>query len=186
MRKFMLKNAGKQIRSRELYNKRNENQASSKIKTTPSIIIDKVRTPENLAAIFRLADAVGFKRIVLLDTDLDVKNKKIIRVARDCIKYLEIEHMSLEKFISSVNGYLPIYALEITSTSKSAFDAELRDMCSIVVGNERHGISQELLDICSEAIHIPMYGRNGSMNVAHALAVALYEWRRQINLKIID
>jgi len=96
---------------------------------------------------------------------------------------LQIEETSLADFIIRVRDYQPLYALEITSESKDIFQTELSGMFSIVVGNERQGISQELLDICSAAIHVPMYGGNGSMNVAHALAIALYEWRRQMGVE---
>ena len=176
----MENNAGKQIRNRDLYEKRTQEKATVTNVIAPIIIVDRIRTPENIASIFRLADAAGIKRIVLVDTEIDKNNKKINRIARDSIKYLQIEETSLADFILRIRDYQPLYALEITSESKDIFQTELSGMFSIVVGNERQGISQELLDMCSAAIHIPMYGGNGSMNVAHALAIALYEWRRQM------
>lgn len=179
----MERKAGKQIRNRELYDKRKQEKEAYSNVITPIIVMERVRTPENIASIFRLADAAGIKRIVLVDTVIDKHNKKINRIARDSIKYLQIEETSLTDFISGVRDYQPLHALEITSESKDIFQTELTGMFSIVVGNERQGISQELLDECSAAIHIPMYGNNGSMNVSHALGIALFEWRRQMSVE---
>lgn len=45
----------------------------------------------------------------------------------------------------------------------------------LVVGNERHGISEELLKKIELKVHINMYGRNSSMNVSQAAGIAFYE-----------
>lgn len=179
-------NVGKQIRNRDLYNKREQDTKASENIITPVVIAEGIRTPENLASILRLADAAGIKQVVLVDTGVDIHNKKINRIARDCIKYLQIEHISLDDFVLTVGDYQPLYALEITTESKDLFKSNLTGKFSLVVGSERYGISEKMLGLCSGATHIPMYGRNGSMNVAHALAIALYEWRRQINMKAGD
>ena len=44
----------------------------------------------------------------------------------------------------------------------------------MVIGNEKDGVSEELLALCQTSIHIPMYGVNTSMNVAMATAIAVY------------
>ncbi|MET0627834.1 MAG: TrmH family RNA methyltransferase, partial [Acidimicrobiia bacterium] len=52
------------------------------------------------------------------------------------------------------------------------------DVC-IVVGNESNGASAEVLAACDAVGFLPLLGRVGSLNVATATAVALYEARRQ-------
>ena len=52
------------------------------------------------------------------------------------------------------------------------------DVC-IVVGNEDHGLSAAMLAACDAVAFIPLLGRVGSLNVATAAAVALYEFRRR-------
>ena len=51
-------------------------------------------------------------------------------------------------------------------------------MC-IVVGNESNGLRAETLSLCDAVGYFPLLGRVGSLNVATATAVALYEARRQ-------
>lgn len=70
-------------------------------------------------------------------------------------------------------------AVELTSRSIDLFKTTLPEECTLVVGNEEHGIPAAVLELCQQAVHIPMFGVNGSINVTHALAIARFEWRRQ-------
>ena len=46
---------------------------------------------------------------------------------------------------------------------------------ALIVGNEISGISEELLKLADNRLHITMFGRNSSMNVAQSAGIALYE-----------
>lgn len=171
---------GKQLDSQVLFNKQKKHMAyTDNIK----IIAIDIRTPENLASIFRVADAVGCQHIVLVGEKAENQSKKFSRIARSTEQFIRLEQLTYSEFISTHDTYQPMLALEITSGSTSLFDMHLPEICSIVIGNERNGIDNKILALCQQAIHIPMYGCNGSMNVSHALAVCLYEWRRQNSLK---
>ena len=69
-----------------------------------------------------------------------------------------------------------IVALEITDRSASLFDYRLPPDQEIVlvVGAESGGVPTTLLQHCDEAIYLPMYGQNTSMNVSVALGAAVY------------
>jgi tRNA (guanosine-2'-O-)-methyltransferase len=47
------------------------------------------------------------------------------------------------------------------------------------VGHEDHGVSAAALAACDEAAYLPLAGKVGSLNVATAVAIALYEVRRR-------
>ncbi len=84
---------------------------------------------------------------------------------------------TIESYISK--GYKPV-ALEITSDSvqldqlKLTFDSKIL----LIIGNERHGISEMVLDAVQTKVHIPMFGNNSSMNVSQAAGIALYEFSK--------
>ncbi len=65
-------------------------------------------------------------------------------------------------------------ALEWTDKSISIYDYQYTNPLVLILGNEKHGISPEILKICDDSIHIPMYGKNSSMNAAMSLAIASY------------
>lgn len=168
--------SGKQIKGRALY----ERQQKNKKFNGPAIICDGLQSPENLGSILRVADAAGSAEIVLLDSGLDLKNKKLSKLARSTEKHLEISHMTLPQFLGSRERFKMLCAVEITQHSGNVFSTDITSCDALVVGHEADGIGEQLLSACDMAIHLPMYGVNGSMNISHALAVCLFEWRRQL------
>lgn len=167
--------SGEQIKGQELYLR----QQTNINKNGPTIICDGIQTPENFGSVLRVADATGCQNIWLLDSKLDLNSKKLTKLARSSDQHLDIKHLTLESFIEKRAQFKQLFALEITTQSSNLFETDISRCDGIVIGHESLGIRIELLNICDSAIHLPMYGTNGSMNVSHALTVFLYEWRRQ-------
>jgi tRNA G18 (ribose-2'-O)-methylase SpoU len=72
-----------------------------------------------------------------------------------------------------------IVGVEQTSTSTSSYDFKWPHKTVLVVGHESNGISQDILDICDATVEIPLYGLPFSLNVSHALAIALSAYCQQ-------
>ena len=170
----------KQLRGKDLYSKQ---KLAENYSDNIKIIALDIQTPENLASIFRLADAAGCKTIVLVGDKNSHDTRKVSKIARAVEKFLTIEKMSREEFIKEHKKFQPLMAVDITARSKNLFSVSLPEECAFVIGNEKYGVDAEILDLCDQAIHIPMFGCNGSMNVSHALGIVLFEWRRQMSLK---
>jgi tRNA (guanosine-2'-O-)-methyltransferase len=77
-------------------------------------------------------------------------------------------------------GYAVI-ALELVESAIPYYEMVATDMTAIVVGNEDHGISRAVLDLCDSAVFIPMYGKGQSMNVHVSAAVALFHVRNSMH-----
>jgi len=164
----------KVLTSQYLY-ERQKNVCQKVIKAAPNIICCDIKTPENIGSVLRVADAVGSRKVILLsDQDAVLEHKKIKKISRSS-EDVVLESSNFEDYQSDV----PLIAIELTELSSNIFDTKLPETCAFVMGNERYGIADKLLQQCESAVHIPMYGINGSMNVSHALAIVLYEWRRQ-------
>ena len=58
-------------------------------------------------------------------------------------------------------------------------EARLGDSVCLALGHEDRGLSAGVLAACDEVVFIPQLGKVGSLNVAHAAAIALYEVRRR-------
>jgi tRNA G18 (ribose-2'-O)-methylase SpoU len=169
---------GLQLDGQLLYERQQVLRAQGRFPPAPQIVAAQLQAPDNIGGVLRLADAAGSSRVVFVGaTALD--HRRTLRAARSCDSLVSWEVYSVEQFLLEQESLQPLIALEITSTSRALFSTDLPARCAFVIGNERHGIPQALLAACSMAIHIPMYGTNGSMNVTHALGVALFEWRRQ-------
>jgi len=101
------------------------------------------------------------------------------RTARATIKnviYEEQENVVEACKELSEDGY-SLLALEISQGSLplDSVDFGKFQKIALVLGNENSGIAEEVLKTADEKLHITMFGKNSSMNVAQAAGIALYE-----------
>lgn len=173
-----------QLDGKTLYERQKRIRSNPNYLFGPTIVVENLHTPENLGSILRLADAAGTQEVLFL-TETNVHNlSKIKKMARNCEAVVRWKTEPVTDFLEeSAKNNPNLIAIELTAHSTNLFDVCFPRDCAFVVGNERFGISAALLARCSQAVHVPMYGVNGSMNVAHALAIVLFEWRRQVHLK---
>lgn len=144
------------------------------------LVLDSITGPANVGSLFRLADAFNIEKIVFCgSTFVDVNSSRLKRTARATVKNVLFEHQentaSVCRTLSS-EGY-SILALEISEGSIPVDSIDYRQMkkIALVLGNERMGVEEEVLRIADEKLHITMFGKNSSMNVAQAAGIALYE-----------
>ena len=143
------------------------------------LVLDGVASPANIGSLFRLADAFNIEKLILCGPELDLNTPRIQKTARSTIA--RVDHMHRENCLEECKdlkdeGY-QLLALEITDDSiplDSISSKELKKV-ALIVGNEISGISEELLKLADNRLHITMFGRNSSMNVAQSAGIALYE-----------
>lgn len=172
-------NASHQLDSQLLYERQKQLRESGTITPGPAIVAVELRVPENLGMVLRLADAAGASRVVFVNEQTPLQDR-IRKTARSADTSVPWEICDAETFLQKhASSLQPMIAVELTTRSTNLFETELPQSCTLVVGGEQHGIPAEILRLCTSAVQIPLYGVNGSMNVTHALAIALFEWRRQ-------
>lgn len=141
-------------------------------------VLDNLEHAENIGSAFRLADAFNIKKIIIINKN-SLDFKKIEKTARNCEKSISYSvYDNAGEAIKEIEklNYTPIN-VEITSTSKPLREinfAKLKKV-ALIVGNERFGVSDEILNLVPISCHIEMYGNNSSMNVATSLAIAAYK-----------
>jgi tRNA G18 (ribose-2'-O)-methylase SpoU len=142
------------------------------------LVCDKIRSPENIGMILRVAESFGVEKILFDKESPSPRSRSVKRISRDTNKLVsfEIIENSQEELQKLQREKYKVIALEITSDSKPVKDLVIDSgKIALVLGAERNGISKKLLDLCDEECHIEMFGTNSSMNVANALSIALYE-----------
>lgn len=145
------------------------------------IVLDKVQDPGNLGTIIRVADAAGFKDIILSKGSVDCYNEKSVRSSMGSIFNMNILYLDEEKIINLLKekGYrLNVTALEENSIKYT--DMKLSEKNAIVFGSEGNGVSQRFLDEADSTVIIPIYGTAESLNVAMASGIILYKVRELI------
>lgn len=154
---------------------------SSPIKRRLVLMCDGIQSPANIGAIFRLVDAFAVEEIIFGGVNIDLSSSRLRRTARntyDVVRFRESEHLPNTLSQLHNDGFSSV-AIEITEKSTPLNDLKMdAQKVVLILGNERHGISSQLLAIAENTSHIPMLGNNSSMNVAQAAAIAFYELRR--------
>ncbi len=138
--------------------------------------------PANVGSLFRIADALGVEKICLTGRSAVPPNSKLRRTSRSTEQHVPFCH-AMDPipllYELKADGYR-IISLELTRASidirKLAIQAS--DRICLVLGSENTGVSQVLLDLSEQTVHIPMLGQHSSMNVAMACAIATFEITR--------
>lgn len=143
------------------------------------LIAENIRTPENAGMMMRLADAFGIQQIYFVGDNAIELSTKVKRASRNTYKTVNFQYIADATEIVTdftKEGFTPL-ALEITNSSKplKAIKTEKNQKFVVIVGGERQGVSENLLELCNEHYHIPMFGKNSSINVVNALAIGLYK-----------
>ena len=146
----------------------------------PIIVADSLKTPENLGNIIRLAENVRSNKVLFVDTDTNIRLSKIKKTASSSYSSVSWEFCRWDELSSKIPEEYEWIAIETSSDSANIYKCELPSKIAFFVGNEINGIRNEILDKCKRIVHIPILGDNTSLNVSHALAVALFEWQRQM------
>ena len=169
---------GNQLDGQDLYKRQKALRSSPGYVQGPVVVAAGLEMAENAGAVLRLADAAGCARVIFVHR-FAYKQKRLRKTARNCMELVDWDVWEIEKFLEEAGTLPPLIALELTTASQNIFTTKLPRKCGIVIGSERNGIPDAILERCLHAIHIPMFGVNGSMNVTHALGIGLFEWRRQ-------
>ena len=146
----------------------------------PILIADHLLTPENMGAMIRLADNIGATEVCFLGNEAEHRLGKVRRAAassRDNIRWYFSETSDLRTIVPEGKQ---IVAIETADNATCIYDTRLPENVAFVVGNESHGLSDDLLAQCDMVVYIPVPGPTRSLNVSHAAAVALFEWLRQM------
>ena len=143
------------------------------------IVLDNVLDTYNIGSIFRLADAVGAKKVYLCGQTEIPPNHRIKKASINTTEWVEWEYA--ETAVSAVKSLkLKVKSLQIIAIEQStksiqydSFDYKL-PIC-LVVGHETNGVSKEVLDAADGIVEIPMFGVNKSLNVMVSLGIVLYK-----------
>jgi tRNA (guanosine-2'-O-)-methyltransferase len=146
-----------------------------------ALILDGLGTPANVGAIARTAAAYRVEHVWLAGPTPSFDSPGVARTALGTDRYLEATAVAttLDAIAEArADGYA-VHALELTDNAAPLHDAVLPDDVCLVIGHEDHGVGKGALAACDGALYLPMLGKVGSLNVATATAIAVYELRRR-------
>ena len=144
------------------------------------IILDNVRSLNNIGSVFRTADAFLIERIYLCGITASPPHKDIHKTALGATENVLWEYVNstadiVQKLQTEGVSVWPIEQTE-DSTSLDIFQPEPNKSYAFVLGNEVRGVSQEVIDICNKALEIPQFGTKHSLNTSVATGLVIWDF----------
>ncbi len=156
---------------------------SLRLSANPLLLIaESVEKPGNLGAMLRTADAAGVDGLIAAAPITDWGNPNIVRSSKGALFSVPVAAAPNNSVLHWLREHGIAIVAAVPEATTRYTDADLRGPVAIVVGEEKHGLSQPWLDAADIQVQIPMRGRVNSLNVATAAALLIYEVVRQRSL----
>jgi tRNA (guanosine-2'-O-)-methyltransferase len=145
------------------------------------LLLDHVQSPFNVGSILRTAAALKVDHLWLVGDTASPTHAKTAKTALGTQRFVEWTwHDTSADAVEAARaaGYR-IVGIELTDDATPLPDLPINDPVCLMIGHEERGLPPASLALCDDIAFIPQLGRVGSLNVATATAIALYEVRRR-------
>ena len=157
------------------------------IKKTPLIVVlDNIRSLNNIGSIFRTCDAFLVSKIYLCGITAKPPNRKINKTALGSTESVEWDYFkSTIKLIEKLKSEgVKIWSIEQVERAQKLnyiekIDSKLKH--AIVFGNEIKGVDQKIIDISKNTIEIDQYGTKHSLNVSVAAGIVIWKFYNSLS-----
>ena len=154
-------------------------------KTPIIVILDNIRSLNNIGSVFRTSDAFLIEKIYLCGITAKPPHKDIHKTALGSTESVDWEYtedtLSLVKKLQQEN--ITVVAIEQAekATLLQDFEPEKNTKCAVVFGNEVKGVSQDVVSASNLVIEIPQFGTKHSLNISVSVGVVLWDMFSKIN-----
>jgi tRNA (guanosine-2'-O-)-methyltransferase len=149
-----------------------------------ALILDGVQNPYNLGSILRSAAAYRVERVWLVPPTPGASHPKVAKTALGSDRLVTVETLpegstGVDAVARAADQGFLTAAIELTDTARPLYEIDLGPAVCLVVGHEERGVHRDTLAAVDGVGYLPQLGKVGSLNVAQATTVALYEAARQ-------
>lgn len=178
------------MEKRKLKNSELERKSVSEFKEAPKtpliVILDNIRSLNNIGSVFRTCDAFLIQKIYLCGITATPPHKDIHKTALGATETVTWEYANntLEIVKNLQEKNIKVFAIEQAENSVMLqnFNPEPTEICAIIFGNEVKGVQQEVVNACDGVIEIPQLGSKHSLNIAVSAGVVLWDLFKKLSL----
>lgn len=139
------------------------------------VLIDGVQDPGNLGTLIRTAVGAGVEAMFLTPNTVDIYNEKTVRSTMSGLCKLPIyTNVTKDDVVKLKELGIKLYET-VLEDSLDYGQPTYEGATMLALGNEANGISEDILQLATQRISIPMYGPMESLNVAIAGALCMYK-----------
>jgi tRNA G18 (ribose-2'-O)-methylase SpoU len=168
----------RKLKNKEL-NRLSVDEYKSTDKTPVIVVLDNIRSCNNIGSVFRTSDALLIEKIYLCGITATPPNNEIRKTALDAEKSVDWEYFeNTEDVVKKLqNEGCKVYAIEQVENSISLPDYHPKadEKPALVFGNEVKGVKQSVVDICDGSIEIPQFGTKHSFNISVSAGIVLWD-----------
>lgn len=143
-----------------------------------AIILENIRSLNNVGAIIRTADGSGFDRVVCVGYTPTPPRKEISKTALWAENWVPWEYY--EKIEDAIETYRKLWctivAMEKNDDSADIFTLKKIDSVALIMGNELEWVSKAAQKLADHISHLPMLWKKESLNVAVAAGIGMYNF----------
>ena len=142
------------------------------------LVLDNIRSLNNIGSIFRTADAFRIERIYVCGITAQPPHRDIQKTALGATESVDWEYAEdVLKLLSDLRTSYTLVAVEQTENSVllSDFKPDKQKKLALVFGNEVKGVQQEAIELCDTVVEIPQKGTKHSFNIAVSVGILLWD-----------
>jgi len=147
------------------------------------IVLDNVRSLNNIGSVFRTADAFRLEGIYLCGITATPPHREIHKTALGATEsvYWEYREETTDAIAELKEKGYQIYSVEQTDGSVLLDQVQISDKqkYALVFGHEIRGVDQQVVDMSDQCIEIPQYGTKHSLNISVAAGIVIWELFRR-------
>ena len=150
-------------------------------KKTPLILVlDNIRSLNNIGSVFRTADAFLIEKIYLCGITATPPHKDIHKTALGATENVAWEYVenTLDVVQKLQNEKVSVWVIEQSEKAilLDAFQPKKNSKHAFILGNEVRGVAQEVVNACGQALEIPQFGTKHSLNISVATGVVVWDY----------
>jgi TrmH family RNA methyltransferase len=138
------------------------------------LILDGVSEPGNMGTVIRTAEALGYDGIYITKGSADIYSPKTVRATMGSVFRMNFRRNCTTDDIRKLQdmGFSVVATTPLGTTKLEEFKTPER--LAIVIGNEAHGVCDEILDLADYGVKITMDGMAESLNAAVASGIVMH------------
>ncbi len=168
----------------EELNRKSVDEYKGSSKTPIIIVLDNVRSLNNVGSVFRTADAFLIEAVYLCGITGTPPNKEIQKTALGATESVTWKHFenTLDALKDLQNNKYVVYSIEQAESAimLNDFVPQKDGKLAIIFGNEVKGVQQQVIDESAGVIEIPQEGTKHSLNIAVSAGIVIWDLYRKL------
>ncbi len=149
------------------------------------IVLDNVRSLNNIGSVFRTGDCLLAEKVVLCGISATPPHRDIHKTALGATE--SVDWVYYDECVDAIDdlkkeGYIIIGIEQVEGAIQlQDFDPGIEKKYAIIFGHEVKGVSQEAIDRCDICLEIPQFGTKHSFNISVSAGIVLWELFRKMS-----